>query len=321
MMKNTLVKVLIVLIILVQNSCSNAIESPEAKITLKVEDEDGRPLEGVNVGATFEVSKGKAPGIKYNTERGTTDRNGVYIVTGKTMFNVPYGATKQGYYKSNGEYRLISNENGRWQPWNPEVTIVMRKIENPIPMYARHSRMSPIAVPELRKGIGFDLIEFDWVSPYGKGNHADFICKLISTYNSEVDFNTTLNITFPNKFDGIQLVKEDRIMGSEFKLPRMAPETGYQNVLIRSRSRVPGKPGENDQRDDNNYIFRIRSEEKNGKLVRAMYGKIQGDIYIHPPTSIYFKYYLNPDYTRNLEFGPNKNLFKGLSSLEDVGLD
>ena len=144
---------------------------------------------------------------------------------------------------------------------------------------------------------------------------------MTSTYNSDVAYDSKLELTFPNKLDGIQLIKEDRTVGSDFKLPRLAPETGYQNKLIRSRSRIPGKSGENDQKEDNNYIFRIRSEEKNGKLVRAMYGKIQGDIFIHPPTSIYFKYYLNPDYTRNLEFNPNNNLFKGLSSLEDVGLD
>ena len=107
-------------------------------------------------------------------------------------------------------------------------------------------------------------------------------------YNSEVDFDTRLELSFPNKLDGIQLVKENRRFGSDLKLPRMAPETGYQNKLIRSRSRVPGAPGEDDQKEDNNYIFRVRSEERNGKLVRAMYGKIHGDIYIYPPTSMYF---------------------------------
>jgi hypothetical protein len=321
MMKNMLIKVSIALIILLHNGCSNAIESPEAKLTLKVVGEDGSPLEKVNVGATFEVSKGTTTGIKYNTEKGTTDKDGVYIISGKTMFNVPYSAVKEGYYKSSGEYLLNSNINGRWQPWNPEIIVVLRKIVNPVPMYARHSRMSPIAVPELRKAIGFDLIAFDWVSPYGNGNHTDFIFRMTSTYKSEDDYDTKLELSFPNKFDGIQIIKEDRAIGSELKLSRIAPETGYQNKLIRSRSRAPGKSGENDQKEDNNYIFRIRSEENNGKFVRAMYGKIQGDIFVHPPSSIYFKYYLNPNYSRNLEFNPNMNLFKGLSSLEDVGLD
>ena len=139
--------------------------------------------------------------------------------------------------------------------------------------------------------------------------------------NSEVDFDTQLELTFPNKFDGIQLVKEDRTVGSALKLPRMAPETGYQNKIMRFRRRVPGTPGEDDQKEDSNYIFRIRSEEKNGKLVRAMYGKIHGDIYFDPSRPILFKYYLNPDYTRTLNLIPKKNLFKNIPRGDRLDLD
>jgi hypothetical protein len=44
-----------------------------------------------------------------------------------------------------------------------------------------------------------------------------------------------------------------------------------------------------------------------------MYGKIRGGILISPrknkPMKIKLHYYLNPDYTRNLEFDPKRNLF------------
>ncbi len=36
------------------------------------------------------------------------------------------------------------------------------------------------------------------------------------------------------------------------------------------------------------------------------------------PTEVYFTYSLNPDYTRNLEFDPKRNLFDNLSDLEQV---
>ena len=52
-----------------------------------------------------------------------------------------------------------------------------------------------------------------------------------------------------------------------------------------------------------------------------MYGKIRGPIQFEPridPTKVYFKYYVNPDYTRNLEFDPNHNLFGNLPDLERV---
>ena len=132
-------------------------------------------------------------------------------------------------------------------------------------------------------------------------------------------------ITFSNEFDGIQQIKDDRKYGSMLKLPRYAPENGYKKTIRLTRKMTLKEPVKQSFADDNNYIFRIRAEGKDGKIIRAMYGKIHGDIEFYskgPNTAvIIFKYYLNPDYSRNLEFDPNKNLFKGLSSLEDVGLD
>ncbi len=59
--------------------------------------------------------------------------------------------------------------------------------------------------------------------------------------------------------------------------------------------------------------------------MRAMYGKIQGDIIFDPrgskTTGIVFKYYLNPDFTTNLEFDPKRNLFENLKDRERVGLE
>ncbi len=321
MNKRIFLNILIALTLLIQSSCLAANNLPEAKLTIKVVSEDGNPIAGANVTIGFEAQKKNRQGIMSSISKEVTSANGLITVTDKTLGYIGYEAEKEEYYHSNGKYRFGTSEKGRWQPWNPEILVVLRKIENPVPMYSRNAHVSPIKVPKLGKTVGFDLVEFDWVPPYGNGNHADFIIKLTSLYNSEVDFDTKLELTFPNKFDGIQLVKEDRKIGSVLKLPRMAPEASYQKRLIRSRSRVPGKPGEDDQKEDNNYIFRIRSEEKNGKLVRAMYGKIHGDIYIDPPTSIFFKYYLNPDYTRNLEFNPQQNLFKNIPRGERIGLN
>ena len=53
-----------------------------------------------------------------------------------------------------------------------------------------------------------------------------------------------------------------------------------------------------------------------------MYGKILGDIGFDPAfqktIDLRFTYYLNPDYTRNLEYDRTKNLFDKLPSLERV---
>jgi len=296
---------------------------PVAKATIKVVDELGNPIEGAKVSIGFQLSKGfMEQGIKDVSESGITGSDGVFSASHRTAIDIAFGAEKQGYYESYGKYHFTTSKIGRWQPWNPEFTLVLRKIGNPVPMYA--CQLKTITLPYANKKIGFDLIEYDWVSPYGKGKHADFIFRLEGKYNNEYEFDNTLTLTFANKFDGIQLVTEDLKFGSQFKLPRFAPETGYQNILTRYESRTPGQPYKSDSKEDNNYIFRIRSEEKNGKLLRAMYGKFQGDINFGVDrtrkVSITFTPYLNPDYSRNLEFDPKQNLYKDLKSFEHVGL-
>jgi len=315
----------LLVVILFQAGCSSALDYPEAQITIKVVDEDGKPIEGAKAGITFEVPKGTSQGINDVTIEEITNTTGVLTAKHRTFDKIGYGATKYGYYESLGEFKFEKIKNGRWQPWNPEFMLVLRKKENPVPMYARNTQMTPIILPAANKSIGFDLMEYDWVTPYGKGKQADIIFKMTGSFINKDEFSNKLEVNFSNKFDGIQLVKEDRRYGSMLKLPRLAPETGYNGNLIRSISRMPGKPLKEDTEENNNYIFRVRSEEKDGKLIRAMYGKIQGDIEFGVKNAnqavIVFKYYLNPDYTRNLEFDPKQNLFNNLKSFERIGLD
>lgn len=303
--------IFIVLLGTLSSNQAFAIFAPDAKITLKVIDENGVLVSDTNVSTTFSVPNVKRGGIKYNSVKGLSGNEGTFTASNRTMEHVSYSATKDGYYVSRGIYKFKDSKNDRWLPWNPTLEIVLRKIENPVPMYKRDMERFLVELPVAGKEIGFDLIAYDWVSPYGKGNHPDFIVKLERQVESNDKFESILTITFPNKFDGLLLIKDDRKGGSSFKLPRYAPETGYQNKLKRELKSIPGKPLVMDSRDDNNFIFRVRSEEKDGKLVKAMYGKIYGDILFEPrfsKTAVFgFKYFLNPDYTRNLENG--KNLF------------
>lgn len=278
---------------------------PTAKVTAIVVNEEGMPMEGIEVVMGFEKG-GKVSGI--------TNSTGKFSASRGTVRGVAFYVKKEGYYPIYSSYDFYNLQKNRWLPWNPEVTLVMRKIENPVPMYARDTHKSWIDMPVSGKEVGFDLIEFDWVSPYGKGKKEDFIFKLDREYIDDRNFEAVLTITFLNKFDGIQLIKEDIQYGSQFKLPRFAPIDGYEKKLVKRRSRVPGGGIKETYEKDNNYIFRVRSEEEDGKFVKAMYGKIQGDIRVDPQgvatASIILKYFLNPDYTRNLEFDEGRNLFK-----------
>jgi len=306
-------------------SCSFRPSLPEISLKFHVVDELGNPIEGAKAGIGFEVY-GNKNGLHIE---GLTDRNGVFIVKHKAA-SAGFRVNKDGYYESTGGagHGLVA-ETGKWLPASHEIKIVLRKIINPVPMYARDVHMSGVIlkmdIPVVGQDVGFDLIEYDWMPPYGTGTHADFIFNLKRNFVDDKNFDCSLKIKF-NKNDGIQEVKDDHSIvvvneyshHSELKLVRNAPEAGYLNELS-----LPFRYVKDPVEMKSNYVFRVRSKEASGKLV-GMYGKIHGDIMFDPrgskTASINFKYYLNPDYTTNLEFDPKRNLFTDLKSFEQVGL-
>ena len=287
-----------------------------AKVTLLVVDEEGRPLEGMDAGVGFEKNTGW--GTDASAQRGLTDENGRFTAAGNCNGHIGYGVRKEGYYRSHYDYDFKELGTFGWEPWNPELKIVMRKIENPAPMYARHAK---IKIPVIGKEVGFDLIKYDWVIPYGSGQNADLIFYLERRFLSRNDYEGKLLIKFQNRHDGITKISENFSNGSQFKLPRYANEGGFQAMIDMETSQNPNGKWVEGYRQNDSYVFRVRSEVKDGKLIKAMYGKIRGPIKFEPridPTEVYFTYYLNPDYTRNLEFDPKRNLFGNLPDLERV---
>ncbi|WP_145915408.1 Ig-like domain-containing protein [Geobacter anodireducens] len=287
------------------------------KITVKVVDEQEKPINAATVTiASF-------TGVGSNREKsvsGYTDDNGNYSATLSGTNQYSLTAAKDNYYVNGLGYTFKDVKFKFWQPWNPQVKIVLYKIGNLVPVYARNTKFSPIEIPAIGKKIGFDLIKFDWVPPYGGGTHSDMIFKLEKQYLGWDNYKSKLTISFANKFDGIQLVKQKLRIGTGLKLGRLAPEEGYVSELTHFNNAAPINVYKNSFDKDNNYYFRIRSDVKNGNLVRAMYGKIYGDITFEPKgnktAEISFKYFLNPDYTRNMEFDHKRNLFTGLSDIE-----
>lgn len=267
--------VVCLIIILVFYSPSHALMDT-AKITIHIIDEAGNPVEGAKVGI----------GFGENSERheipvdGFTDADGKFIASESCNGYIGFNVTKGGYYESVGNYTFKEKGMLRWEPWNPKVSIVLRKIENPVPLYARDTNKSPIEIPLVGKDIGFDLVAFDWVSPYGKGIHADFIFLLTRRFVAWNDQDSTLILKFNNRFDGIQQVNNN-FPDSVYSLPRNAYDKGYTDKLelyIKSSHKRYVTDYNTNVKNTDNYFFRIRSEEKDGKLIRSMYGKIVGKL-------------------------------------------
>ncbi len=124
-------------------SCSRSPSLPETKLTLLVVDEQGNPIEGAKTGIAFEVLGGNNRKI---INRNTL-KDGLFAAANKSTGSTAFNVEKDGYYASRGGYHFDSNSNGKWLPWNPEVKVILRKIINPVPMYARSTQMSKMDIP------------------------------------------------------------------------------------------------------------------------------------------------------------------------------
>lgn len=280
-------------------------------VTLKVVDETGQPVEGAKAHVYYMLT---------NEIAGLTDANGVFAASHHDgSENLAFQVEKPSYYSSSRPYHM--GRNYKPETWNPMQTIVLRRIGKPIPMYAQRAR---IELPELGKPIGFDLMEGDWVAPYGHGKTSDFIFQAQRRLNSWQDFDSSFSLTFHSQDDGLFAISMPLDQGSTLRLPAVAPKSGYATELSGQLSDTPSKAWETSEKKDQNYYFRVRTvKDDGGNIVSAHYGKIYGDFKIDAINSktllIFFQYYLNPTpNSQNVEFNPKQNLFHQLSNRQLV---
>ena len=264
-------------------------------------------------------------GTESVAHEGISDAKGNVTSTGETSDGFVFcGASKEGYYRtSNIRFIFKEKKEGRWQPWNPIVEVVLKRIVKPIPMYAKRVETK---IPADATEIGYDLEIGDWIVPYGKGRVSDFIFAVDRTITSESDFRATLRLGFSNKGDGVLPQPDAKSLGSELLLPPVAPENGYESKRTWTSGESPNASGPDtfvEPPDAVAYFFRVRTVlDEKGKVKSALYGKIYQDVRLYvgtkaPKAGLGFTYYLNPTANdRNVEFDPHRNLFTDLRSLD-----
>ncbi len=283
---------------------------PTVKATVLVKDETGIPLSQVDAGLGFSVPNKKSWGSTSTGTRGLTDEEGKFTASGESEQILRYSARQYGYYTSYYEFRKFTGITGvigfrRWQPWNPTLEVILKKIKNPTAMYVYHTDW--IDLPKQDDYIGYDLIKHDWIVPHGKGVTADFLIKISSLIKARHDYNVEFEMKFMSELDGIQVFGSNTAMGSTLKSDHKAPAVGYQNSFINNRARKPGELLVSPFKEGQNYYFRSRCKDD---IESCLYGKIYGNIEFGVD-KINFTYYLNPTAgDRNVEFDPEKNLFK-----------
>lgn len=292
---------------------------PEAMMTIKVTDEVGAALTGMPVHVWLDDS---------NVLDGESDSNGLCVAKGKcSTIDPPIRIVKAGYYTTSIRCRftnLLDKTDFQWQPWNPTVTAIVRRVVNPIPMYAKQVETK---IPHTNEWFGYDLMKGDWVAPRGSGAISDLIFKVDGYWRDYRNNDSTLTLKFQNPKDGIIPVAYPVMFGmpsgSEFFMPREAPLDGYESILIKKREQYK----DHDYKtftERKGYVFRIRSiTDDRGIIIGAYYGAMLRGMEFggagEEPSYLQFTYYLNPTSNdRNLEFDPKRNLSTNLKPGEQV---
>lgn len=148
----------------------------DAKISLKVCDDEGLPVSNTSVSVEFDLMPD--PHSVY----GKTDSNGIVVVKGKTNGNrISCIVEKDGYYGSRAEMSFVTMgaehdvKDGKWQPYPTDKTVVIRRIRHPGPLV--HT-CAFYEVPATNVWLGFDMKVRDFVAPDGSGEVADFECQV-----------------------------------------------------------------------------------------------------------------------------------------------
>ena len=292
----------------------------DAKFTIKAIDESGNTIPGANVRISLPNRTGWGDDGPDKKITYLTDSEGICVAQIEYKGDAGFLVFKDNYYKTSGSIQLKKSSNifHGWEPWNPTIEVMLKKIGTQIPMYAKREQSK---LPGLRIECGYDLTQGDWIAPYGKGETADFIFKVEgsrreepgTTRFPEVYYNYVITLTFSNPWDGIQPVFAPPRGGSELRLAHEAPESGYENLLKLRICSEKDKSVYENVREDQNYYFRVRTQrDAKGNIISGLYGKISGNIEFGPKY-VNFTYYLNPDpVSRGLEWDGKNNLLKNI---------
>jgi hypothetical protein len=291
----------------------------EWHVTLKVVDEAGASVGGAKASISYAVtpSAGQPRDSRASESiTGFTDGNGGFKASHRDRsISLSLAVQKDGFYQNYVVVELGPASRREPIKWIPTVTILLKKIVQPIPMYAKKIRAAE--TPQIKnRTMGYDFIIGDWIAPYGKGLKADITFLDEFHGKAPYDYLSKLTVSFPNAGDGIQEfdVPYPVMQGSQLRSAHQAPPAGYQPQLIKEASAHPGQPNKpSDYDESRGYFIRVQTIlDSNGNVKSALYGKIYGDF-------MQFTYYLNPTPNdRNMEFDPNQNLLQNLPSADQV---
>jgi hypothetical protein len=293
-------------------------DSKPTQFSVSVVSESGVPLEGASIlVSVFQKGGVRDKGMSKRAYfQGTFEPENPLRVNTDSLGIITIRADKPGYYTHSEKIVLdVSDDRRRYEPWNGEFRITLPHTAHPRPLFVHH--VDWLIVPAPDRPIGFDLEKADWVSPYGRGTHSDFVFRLGRELEEGEVYAGAMEVTFSNPKDGIQPLTPVDENKTTLLLGREAPVDGYRPAFTRTvgvqhvdgiLKRVDDPPRTEIDAYEGMW-FRVRSEidEATGELKQARYGKLDGFIdyevrHREVEAKVAFTYYLSPDDSRSLEW-------------------
>lgn len=236
---------------------------------------------------------------------GTTDTNGVFVISGKTTGNeIEIGVQKDGYYKATKKLSYIrmgrehEAKDGKWLPWGDVLNIPLREIKSPVALICHTAGFD---IPRTDEWIGFDMEKQDWVAPIGKGKVADFTVKLKwdgkqSMYSDLLE----LRVRFPRNGDGYYCA--DKTYGSAFAGVYQADTNQcLRTELVCKVEKVDGGWKETGIPNGKLMIVRSRTTlDQRGAVIDANYSTIRS-------ISVFGGWHGTAKMSVSYQFNPKKN--------------
>ena len=280
-----------------------------AKFKILVIDSTRKPVPDVAVEVRFIATPSNS-----TTHKTTSDNDGLCSFEGVTMGNVVLNASKAGYYTTeHNHYFFVANaaynciKDGRWQPWDATLELVLKEKRDPAPLHVKFHR--DIIFPKKRIPYGFDCAVGDLVEPDGKGKVADLIFTCTAENRSSRNYTDELCVQTVN---GGGLIRGTQDKWSELKSPYTSPETGYVPEMVFRLSKTPDKILEDSVLRQGEYLIFETYSRGEQPCVGKIYGSMLfGEDYRNPErVGTGFLYFFNPiPGDRRIESDPDKNLF------------
>ena len=298
------------------------------RLQVAVVDNMGNPVSNATVSVGFSTSHVLFGGG--NSSRGNsghamakTDTNGVAIVNFNcTSSDFGWRVVADGYYRGDLHREHFNSDEIVTPPGIGKVVLhehekvgkeILFKIMNPQPMYA-HYPIERRKLPKENGRYGFDLAEFDWLPPQGKGKEADFY--VVRDYNKLTEVGTfTVGAVEFDRGCGYYIAKNNgcESFQTAYHADTNAAFKSSMPVLCEHRKGAQEYDYPLPLLDKNSHIVlrtRVKYDD-NGNMISANYSRILGEFSVLPSVSVTESIFNPVPNDTNLEFDPDRNLYQG----------